>query len=137
MMTALFSLNNFRSSPLTAEVEYAIYVLLRLRSSALAERQNQNSEVNSMENTVSNSCKAEKGYLAEFDFFDGDSFVTFNIIGYSTDQSEILVAVTDRGKISLITYDILTDKLGRRYFAYGCMFDRIYIDDFVTITESL
>ncbi len=59
-----------------------------------------------MENTVSNSCEAEKGYLAEFDFFDGDDFVTFNIIGYSLDQSEILVAVTDRGKsaLSLMTF---------------------------------
>ena len=84
-----------------------------------------------MENTVSNSCKAEKGYLAEFDFFDGDNFVTFNIIGCSSDQSEILVAVTDRGKINLVTYDIQTDKTDRRYFEYGCMFDRIYIDDFV------
>ena len=83
-----------------------------------------------MENTVSNSCKAEKGYLAEFDFFDGDDFVTFNIIGYNSDQSEILVAVTDRGKIGLDTYDILTDKPGRWYFEYGCMFERIYIDDF-------
>ena len=90
-----------------------------------------------MENTVSNSCEVERGYLVEFDFFDGDSFVTFNIIGYSTDRSEILVAVTDRGKISLVTYDILTDKTGRRYFEYDCMFDRIYIDDFVTIAESL
>ena len=90
-----------------------------------------------MENTVSNSCKAEKGYLAEFDFFDGDYFVTFNIIGYGLNQSEILVAVTDRGKISLITYDVQTDKTGRRYFEYGCMFDKIYIDDFVTIAESL
>ena len=75
-----------------------------------------------MENTVSNSCEAERGYLAEFDFFDGDDFVTFNIIGYSLDRSEILVAVTDRGKISLVTYDILTDKTGRRYFEYGCIF---------------
>ena len=38
--------------------------------------------------------------------------------------------MTDRGKISLVTYDILTDKTGRRYFEYGCMFDRIYIDGF-------
>lgn len=90
-----------------------------------------------MENTVSNSCGAERGYLAEFDFFNGYDFVTFNIIGYNMDQSEILVAVTDRGKISLVTYDVLTDKTGRRYFEYGCMFDRIYIDDFVTIAESL
>ena len=90
-----------------------------------------------MENTVSNFCEAERGYLAEFDFFDGDDFVTFNIVGYNSDQSGILVAVTDRGKISLVTYDILTDNIGRRYLEYGCMFDRIYIDDFITITESL
>lgn len=83
-----------------------------------------------MENTVSSSCKAERSYLAEFGFFDGDDFVTFNIIGYSLDQSEILVAVTDRGKISLVTYDVQTDKTGKRYFEYGCMFGRIYIDDF-------
>ena len=83
-----------------------------------------------MENTVSNSCGAEKGYLAEFDFFDGDGFVTFNIIGYSLDRSEILVAVKKKKKISLVTYDILTDKTDRRYFEYDCMFDRIYIDDF-------
>lgn len=83
-----------------------------------------------MENTVSNLCKAERGYLAEFDFFDGDDFVIFNIIGYSLNQSEILVAVTNRGKISLINYDIMTDKTGRRYFEYGCMFDKIYLDDF-------
>ena len=83
-----------------------------------------------MENTVSNSCEAEKGYLAEFDFFDGDGFVTFNFIGYNMDQSEILVAVMDREKISLVTYDILADKTGRRSFEYGCMFDKIYIDVF-------
>ena len=83
-----------------------------------------------MEITVSTSCEAEKGYLADFDFFNGYDFVIFNIIGYILVQSDILVAVTDRGKISLVAYDILTDKTGRRYFEYGCMFDRIYIDDF-------
>lgn len=44
-----------------------------------------------MENTVSSSCEAERGYLAEFDFFDGDDFVTFNIIGYSTDRSVLCI----------------------------------------------
>ena len=83
-----------------------------------------------MKTDVSKFSEFRKYYLSEFEWFDGDDFVTFNIIGYSTNQSEILVAVTDRGKISLVTYDILTDKTGRRYFEYGCMFDRIYIDDF-------
>ena len=39
-------------------------------------------------------------------------------------------AVTDRGKISVITYDLMTDKNGRLYFEYGAMYTRIYPDDF-------
>lgn len=88
-----------------------------------------------MDNTVSNSCEAERGYLAEFDFFDGDVFVTFNIIGYSLDQSEILVAVTDRGKISLVTYDILTDKTGRPYFEYGTKTTNGAVNSVVSASE--
>lgn len=38
--------------------------------------------------------------------------------------------VTDRGKISVITYDLLTDKNGDMYFEYGCMLEKVNIDDF-------
>ena len=38
--------------------------------------------------------------------------------------------MTDRGKISVITYDLLTDKNGDMYFEYGCMLEKVNIDDF-------
>ena len=38
--------------------------------------------------------------------------------------------MTDRGKISVITYDLLTDKNGRLYFEYGAMFEHVHLDDF-------
>ena len=38
--------------------------------------------------------------------------------------------VTDRGKINVVTYDLMTDKNGRLYFEYGGMFERVYLDEF-------
>ena len=42
----------------------------------------------------------------------------------------VQVAVTDRGRISVVTYDLLTDKNDRLYFEYGVMFERVYLDEF-------
>ena len=39
-------------------------------------------------------------------------------------------AVTDRGRISVVTYDLLTDTNDRLYFEYGVMFERVYLDEF-------
>ena len=41
-----------------------------------------------------------KFYMKEFQFFDGDDFITFNIIDLN--QDKITVAVTNRGKISML-----------------------------------
>ena len=38
--------------------------------------------------------------------------------------------MSDRGKISVVTYDLMTDKNGRLYFEYGVMFERVYLDEF-------
>ena len=46
------------------------------------------------------------------------------------DRNEVQVAVSDRGKISVVTYDLMTDKNGRLYFEYGVMFERVYLDEF-------
>ena len=46
------------------------------------------------------------------------------------DRNEVQVAVTDRGRISVVTYDLLTDKNDRLYFEYGVMFERVYLDEF-------
>lgn len=83
-----------------------------------------------MENKVSQIPEFKRYYLSEFELYDGEEFVTFNIVGIDAAKNEIRIAVTDRGKISVITYALLTDKNGRLYFEYGAMFTRIYPDDF-------
>ena len=44
--------------------------------------------------------------------------------------NEIQIAVTNRGKISVITYDLLKDKNDKLYFEYGAMFEHVHLDDF-------
>lgn len=83
-----------------------------------------------MKTKVSNLTEFRKYYLSEFELYDGEAFITFNIVGIDLDRNEVQVAVTDRGRISVITYDLLTDKDDRLYFEYGVMFKRVHLDDF-------
>ncbi len=83
-----------------------------------------------MENKVSQIPEFKRYYLSEFELYDGEEFITFNIVGIDAAKNEIQIAVTDRGRISVITYDLLTDKDGRLYFEYGVMFERVHLDDF-------
>ena len=83
-----------------------------------------------MKTKVSNFTEFRKYYLSEFELYDGEAFITFNIVGIDLDRNEVQVAVTDSGRISVVTYDLLTDKNGRLYFEYGVMFERVYLDDF-------
>lgn len=41
---------------------------------------------------------------AEYQHFDGETYLTFNIV-FATDN-EVQIAVTNRGKISVLTYDL-------------------------------
>lgn len=59
-----------------------------------------------------------KFYLKEFQFFDGEDTVVFNII--AVDGDKITVVVSKCGKISVSDYDLHTDKNGL-YFEY-CVF---------------
>ena len=45
-------------------------------------------------------------YLKEFQYFDGECNITFNIVDINFDKKTIKVAVTNRGKISVIEYDL-------------------------------
>ena len=83
-----------------------------------------------MKTKVSDFTEFRAYYLSEFELHDGEAFITFNIVGIDLDRSVIQIAVTDRGRISVITYDLMTDKNGRLYFEYGIMFERIYLDEF-------
>lgn len=66
-----------------------------------------------MKTDVSKFSEFRKYYLSEFEWFDGEEYITFNLVGIDLEKGEAQVAVTDRGKISVITYDLMTDKNGR------------------------
>ena len=83
-----------------------------------------------MKTDVSKFSEFRKYYLSEFEWFDGEEFITFNIVGIDAAKNKIQIAVTNRGKISVTTYDLLTDKNGRLYFEYGAMFEHVHLDDF-------
>ncbi len=88
-----------------------------------------------MENKVFKSDElGKKYYLSEFKLFDGEEFVTFNIVDINTERKEITVAVTDRGKISVITYELLSDG-DRYYFEYGVYEEQLDIDEFDSLEE--
>ena len=79
---------------------------------------------------IEKSMEFKKYYLSEFQFHDGEVFITFNIVSIDTSKNEITVAVSNRGRISVTTYDLLTDSNGFLYFEYGIDYEKINIDDF-------
>lgn len=69
-----------------------------------------------------------KFYLKEFQFFDGEDTVIFNIV--TVESEKIIVAVTRCGKITVTDYDLHSDDNGL-YFEYGVAGqEHIHIDDF-------
>ena len=82
-----------------------------------------------MKKKVQRKSEIRKYYLSEFQLHDGEAFVTFNIVSIDTSKNEITVAVSNRGRISVITYDLLTDNNGF-FFEYGVDYKKIYTDDF-------
>lgn len=70
----------------------------------------------------------DKFYLKEFQFFDGENTVIFNIVAVA--ENKITIAITKCGKISVSDYDLYTDENGL-YFEYGIAGqEHIHIDDF-------
>ena len=82
------------------------------------------------QNQIKKSMEFKKYYLSEFQLHDGEVLITFNIVAIDTSKNEITVAVSNRGRISVITYDLLTDNNGSLYFEYGVDYEKIRIDDF-------
>lgn len=86
-----------------------------------------------MEKAVSKVPEFKQYYLSEFEFFDGDEFITFNIVGINVTKNTIALAVSDRGKLSIIDFELMSDKDANLYFEYGCTFKKIYLDDFTEV----
>ena len=68
-------------------------------------------------------------YLHELEIYDGEAFIVFNIISLSMKKGEITLALTNRGKITVVTYDLRSDEKGL-YFEYGCEYEKIRINEF-------
>ena len=83
-----------------------------------------------MKKKIEKSMEFKKYYLSEFQLYDGEVYVTFNIVAINTDKNEITVAISNRGRISVTTYDLLTDNNGFLYFEYGVDYEKININDF-------
>ena len=73
-------------------------------------------------------------YLAEYQIFDGEAYITFNIVYLNSKKREVQVAVTNRGKISIVTYDLYNTE-NDFYFEYGCEYTKVYINNFKEIKE--
>lgn len=74
-----------------------------------------------------------KFYLKEFQFFDGEDTVVFNIVALYEGSDKITVDVTKNGKITVTDYDLHLDENGL-YFEYGVSGqEHIHIDDFEEI----
>ena len=76
--------------------------------------------------------------MYEYDFFDGDHFITFDIVEINDDNETVLVAISNQGRITQDTFDLLEDEAldeicENRYFEYGFYQDKIYINDFVNM----
>ena len=78
---------------------------------------------------IEKSMEFKKYYLSEFQFHDGEVFITFNIVSIDVIKNEITVAISNRGRISVTTYDLLTDGNGY-FFEYGVDYEKININDF-------
>ena len=74
-------------------------------------------------------------YLSEFTLYDGDHFITFNIVDIDTDGNMITVAVTDEGRISVRSFDLISDGDGL-YFEYGVNYEKIAVDDFERFNDG-
>ena len=71
-------------------------------------------------------------YLKQYDYFDGEEFITFNIVYIDLDKKLIQVAVSNRGKISVVEYDLHGENCNL-FFYYGQTLEKIKINEFEEI----
>lgn len=85
-----------------------------------------------MKNQVQNENEI-RDYLmfSEFEMSDIDYDVTFNIVDIDFYFETVTVAITDNGKITQDTFQLMKDKDDRYYFEYGRFYEKkVYIDEF-------
>ena len=81
------------------------------------------------------SCNNQR-YLGDYEYtiYDGEHFITFNLVGINADRNEISIAVSNEGRISLCTFDLMSGDNGL-FFFYGVMQQQVSVDDFELAEE--
>lgn len=74
-------------------------------------------------------------YMQEYQLFDGEAWITFDIINLDQKRNTVMLAVTNRGKISVSEYDLFSNDKGL-YFEYGPLYSKIYIEDFEEVSVN-
>lgn len=67
--------------------------------------------------------------LLEYQHYDGETFITFNMIELNEEKNTVTCMVTNRGRLSMIEYDLCCNSEGL-FFEYGPTLEKIYIEDF-------
>lgn len=85
---------------------------------------------------MKNVSSSRRYYLSEFSLYDGDHFVTFNIVDVDSVRNAITVAVSNEGRISVCTFDLKSDSNDCLFFEYGICSEKIAVDDFEQVKEG-
>ena len=67
---------------------------------------------------------------SSYDYFDGDDFITFDIIAVGEEENFVFVAVSNRGKITTEAYNLEFDKNYQPFFYFGSPEQKIYLHNF-------
>ena len=83
-----------------------------------------------MKTDVSKFSEFRKYYLSEFEWFDGEEYITFNLVGIDLEKGRSPSRRDGQRQDKRYHLLLITDKNGRLYFEYGAMYTRIYPNDF-------
>ena len=67
--------------------------------------------------------------MLEYEMYNGEHFITFDIVDLNKENNVATMAITCAGKISVQEIDLQEDENGL-YFEYGPLFNIIRIDEF-------
>ena len=65
------------------------------------------------------------------DYYDGESFVYFDIIQVDAENENITVMVSHQGKLTMRTFELMIDEDSDVFFEYGPCFEKIYLEQFI------
>lgn len=66
--------------------------------------------------------------MTEFEFYDGEKFITFDLLDINEDKRTVLVVVSDNGRITQREFDLFIDKKGF-YIEYGNAYNKVYLNN--------